>query len=168
MYLRGRYLPTATELQYGTLPKTWSTRNYCSHSALCVEAEKMGSGQTQGFFGNRDYDLEKTHCLVAWGCDPLSSNRRVPNTVHRSTKIVKRGTVIAVDPRLSKVAAKAQQWLPLAPGSDGALAGAIAHVILTEGLCRRRARSAADRLHAALAGPGTSAGPALRFDLADG
>ena len=35
------------------------------------------------------------------------------------------GTVIAVDPRLSNVAAKAQEWLPLLPGTDGALAGAI-------------------------------------------
>ena len=30
----------------------------------------MGPGLTQGFFGYRDYDLEKTNCLVAWGCDP--------------------------------------------------------------------------------------------------
>ena len=45
-----------------------------------------------------------------------------------------RGTVIAVDPRLSNAAAKAQEWLPIKPGTDGALAGAIAHVLLTEGL----------------------------------
>jgi TorA maturation chaperone TorD len=35
----------------------------------------MGPGLTQGFFGYRDHDLEKTNCLVAWGCDPLASNR---------------------------------------------------------------------------------------------
>ena len=65
MYLRGRYLPTGTELMYGTLPKTWGTPNYFSHSTISAEAEKMGPGMTQGFFGYRDYDLEKTHCLVA-------------------------------------------------------------------------------------------------------
>ncbi len=137
VYMRGRYSSTSTDLLYGTLPKVFGTPNYFSHSAICAEAEKMGPGLTQGFFGYRDYDLEKTNCLVIWGCDPLSSNREVPNTIHRFHEIVKRGTVIAVDPRLSNVAAKAHEWLPVIPGTDGALAGAIAHVLLTEGLWNR-------------------------------
>ncbi|MFA6441420.1 MAG: molybdopterin-dependent oxidoreductase, partial [Sterolibacterium sp.] len=93
LYLRGRYSPTSTELLYGTLPKIFGTGNYFSHSAICAEAEKMGPGLTQGFFGYRDYDLEKTNCLVVWGCDPLASNRQVPNTIHRFHEIVARGTV---------------------------------------------------------------------------
>ena len=133
LYMRGRYSPTSTDLLYGTLPKIFGTGNYYSHSALCAEAEKMGPGMTQGFAGYRDYDLEKTNCLVVWGADPLASNRQVPNTIHRFHEIVARGTVIAVDPRLSNAAAKAHEWLPVLPGTDGALAGAIAHVILTEG-----------------------------------
>ncbi|MFA7270543.1 MAG: molybdopterin-dependent oxidoreductase [Sterolibacterium sp.] len=137
LYMRGRYSPTSTDLLYGTLPKVFGTGNYFSHSALCAEAEKMGPGMTQGFAGYRDYDLEKTNCLVLWGADPLASNRQVPNTIHRFHEIVARGTVIAVDPRLSNAAAKAHEWLPVKPGTDGALAGAIAHVLLTEGLWNR-------------------------------
>jgi anaerobic selenocysteine-containing dehydrogenase len=137
VYMRGRYSSTSTELLYGALPKVFGTANYFSHSAICAEAEKMGPGLTQGFFGYRDYDLEKTNCLVAWGCDPLASNRMVPNMMNRFPDIVKRGTVIAVDPRLSNIAAKAHEWLPINPGTDGALAGAIAHVLLTEGLWNR-------------------------------
>ena len=137
VYMRGRYSPTSTGLLYGTLPKIFGTPNYFSHSAICAEAEKMGPGLTQGYFGYRDYDLEKTNCLVIWGCDPLASNRQVPNTIHRFHEIVARGTVIVVDPRLSNSAAKAQEWLPIAPGTDGALAGAIAHVLLTEGMWSR-------------------------------
>lgn len=134
MYIRGRYSPTSTELLYGTLPKVYGTPNYFSHSAMCAEAEKMGPGLTEGFFAYRDYDLANTSCLVVWGTDPLSSNRQVPNTINKFGDILERGSVICVDPRLSASAAKAQEWLPLKPGSDGALASAIAHVILTEGL----------------------------------
>lgn len=137
MYMRGRYSSTSTDLLYGTLPKVWGTGQYFSHSAICAEAEKMGPGLTQGFFGYRDYDLGKTNCLVAWGCDPLSSNRMVPNTMNHFADIVKRGTVIAIDPRMSTIAAKAHEWLPINPGTDGALAGAIAHVLLTEGMWSR-------------------------------
>ncbi|MFA6283906.1 MAG: molybdopterin-dependent oxidoreductase [Desulfurivibrionaceae bacterium] len=134
MYMRGRYSPISTELLYGTLPKIYGTPNYFSHSAICAEAEKMGPGYTQGFFGYRDYDLAKTTCLVIWGCDPLSSNRQVPNAINKFGDIFDRGTVIVVDPRLSASAAKANEWLPIKPGEDGALAAAIAHVLLTEGM----------------------------------
>jgi anaerobic selenocysteine-containing dehydrogenase len=137
VYIRGRYSPTSTDILYGALPRIYGTTNYISHSAICAEAEKMGPGLTQGFFGYRDYDLERTQCLVLWGTDPLASNREVPNTIHRFGEILARGTVIAIDPRLSNVAAKAHEWLPVAPGSDGALAAAIAHVLLTEGLWNR-------------------------------
>lgn len=134
MYMRGRYSPTSTELLYGTLPKIFGTPNYFSHSAICAEAEKMGPGYTQGFFGYRDYDLAKTKCLVVWGCDPLSSNRQVPNAINKFGDILDRGTLIAVDPRMSTSTAKAHEWLPIKPGEDGALASAIAHVLLTEGM----------------------------------
>lgn len=137
VYIRGRYSPTSTDLLYGALPRVYGTTNYFSHSAICAEAEKMGPGLTQGFFGYRDYDLAKVQCLVLWGTDPLASNREVPNTIHRFGEILARGSVIAVDPRLSNVAAKAHEWLPVNPGTDGALAGAIAHVLLTEGLWNR-------------------------------
>ena len=133
-YIRGRYSPTATDLLYGTLPKIYGTGNYFSHSAICAEAEKMGPGYTQGFFGYRDYDFAKMKCLVAWGCDPLSSNRQVPNTINKLGDIFDRGSVITVDPRLSSIAAKSNEWLPIKPGEDGALAAGIAHVLLTEGL----------------------------------
>ena len=137
LYLRGRYGPITQELLYGTLPKIFGTGNYFSHSAICAEAEKMGPRFTQGYAGYRDYDLEKTNCLVLWGTDPLASNRQVPNTIHRFHEIVARGAVITVDPRLSNAAAKSHEWLPVKPGTDGALAGAIAHVILAEGLWNR-------------------------------
>jgi anaerobic selenocysteine-containing dehydrogenase len=137
MYMRGRYSSTSTELLYGTLPKIYGTPNYFSHSAICAEAEKMGPGLTEGFFAYRDYDLANTQCLVVWGTDPLSSNRQVPNTIAKFGDILERGSVICVDPRLSASAAKAQEWVPLKPGTDGALASAIAHVILTEGLWNR-------------------------------
>lgn len=131
--MRGRYSSTSTELLYGTLPKIYGTPNYYSHSALCAEAEKMGPGYTQGFFGYRDYDLAKTTCLVLWGTDPLSSNRQVPNTINKFGDILDRGTVVCIDPRLSTSAAKATEWLPIKPGEDGALAAGIAHLLLTEG-----------------------------------
>ena len=133
-YIRGRYSSTATQILYGALPAIYGTPNYYSHSAICAEAEKMGPGLTQGFFGYRDYDLARVKCLVTWGCDPVSSNRMVPGTITHLSNIIDRGALIAVDPRMSTSAAKAHEWLPIKPGTDGALASAMAHVLLVEGL----------------------------------
>ncbi len=137
LYMRGRYSPTSTELLYGTVGKIYGSPNSYSHSAICAEAEKMGPGYTEGFFAYRDYDLARTKYLLIWGCDPLSSNRQVPNAINKFGDILERGVIAVVDPRLSSSGAKAQEWLPILPGEDGALATALAHVILTEGLWSR-------------------------------
>jgi anaerobic selenocysteine-containing dehydrogenase len=45
-----------------------------------------------------------------------------------------RAKVVVIDPRYSVTAAKADTWLPVNPGTEGALAMAIANVIISEGL----------------------------------
>lgn len=137
LFIRGRYSPKTYPLAYGTLPKIIGSPNAISHSAICAEAEKFGPFTTEGYWGYRDYDLQNMKCLVVWGCDPLSSNRNVPNTINKIGDLIDRGTLITIDPRLSAIAAKSHMWVPVKPGEDGALALAIAHVILTEGMWSR-------------------------------
>jgi anaerobic selenocysteine-containing dehydrogenase len=43
-------------------------------------------------------------------------------------------TIIQVEPRLSNTAAKADQWIPINPGTEAALALGLAHVIIKESL----------------------------------
>ena len=44
------------------------------------------------------------------------------------------GKLIQLEPRLSRTAAKADQWVPINPGTEGALALGIASVIIEESL----------------------------------
>jgi anaerobic selenocysteine-containing dehydrogenase len=133
MLTRGRYTDHNAIL-YGSVPKIIGSPNNISHSAICAEVEKMGRFYTEGFWGYGDYDLANTKYLLVWACDPLSSNRQVPNAINKIHAVLDNGTVAVVDPRLNNTAAKAQEWLPIKPGEDGALATAIAHVLLTQGL----------------------------------
>ncbi|MDW7771949.1 MAG: molybdopterin-dependent oxidoreductase [Desulfobulbaceae bacterium] len=133
LLLRGRYSYN-NDLLYGNLTKVIGSPNNISHSAICAEVEKMGSFYTEGFWGYRDYDLDNMKYLIVWGCDPLSSNRQIPNAVNKFGNLLDQGTVVAIDPRMTSSAAKAHKWLPIKPGEDGALATAMAHVILTSGL----------------------------------
>lgn len=133
MLMRGRYSDHNTIL-YDHLTKLIGSPNNISHSSICAEVEKMGRFFTEGYFGYMDYDLTKTKYLIAWGCDPVSSNRNVPGTIRRLSRILEEGTVVSINPRMDNIATKAHEWMPIKPGEDGALATAMAHVILTEGL----------------------------------
>ncbi|MBL7077428.1 MAG: molybdopterin-dependent oxidoreductase [Kiritimatiellae bacterium] len=133
LLLRGRYTYMRDTL-YGALPKVFGSPNGISHSAICAEAEKFGSFYTAGNWSYRDYDLSKTKYALIWGCDPVSSNRMIPATIKRFGDVLDQATVAVVDPKLSASSAKAQEWLPIKPGEDGALASALAHVILVNGL----------------------------------
>jgi anaerobic selenocysteine-containing dehydrogenase len=133
LLMRGRY-SDHNQILYGDLPKMIGSPNNISHSSICAEVEKMGRFYTEGMFGYMDYDLDKMKYLIAWGCDPVSSNRNVPATIRRLGRLLEEGTVVSVNPRMDNMAAKAHEWMPIKPGEDGALAVAMAHVILTEGL----------------------------------
>ncbi|ADU65134.1 molybdopterin dinucleotide-binding region [Desulfurispirillum indicum S5] len=133
LLMRGRY-SDHNQIFYGDLPKMIGTPNNISHSAICAEVEKMGSMATEGFWGYRDYDLDNMKYLIAWACDPLSSNRQIPNAIRKINKVLENGKVAVIDPRMNNTAAKAQEWMPIKPGTDGAVAIAMAHYILVNGL----------------------------------
>ncbi|WP_221251160.1 molybdopterin-dependent oxidoreductase [Desulfuromonas versatilis] len=136
MLMRGRYT-YCRDVLYDAVPKIFGSPNNISHSALCAEAEKFGAYYTEGYWDYRDYDLENTKYVLLFGGDPLASNRQVPNAIHQWGKVMDQATIAVVDPRFSASASKAHEWLPVIPGQDGALAVAMAHVILTQGLWSR-------------------------------
>ncbi|MDZ7741923.1 MAG: molybdopterin-dependent oxidoreductase [Bacteroidota bacterium] len=133
MVLRGRYSYNR-DIIYSALPKIFGSPNGISHSSICAEAEKAGAYWTEAFWGYRDYDLANTKYLVLWGVDPFRSNRQVPNAISKWPQIRENAKVVTIDPALTASAAKSDHWLPVKPGQDGALAGAIAHHILVNGL----------------------------------
>ena len=77
-------------------------------------------------------DLAGAKCLILWGMNPGASTLGGMNGY---TDLQKNGLkIVVVDPRYSETASKADLWLPLRPGSDAALALAMLHTIIYEGL----------------------------------
>jgi anaerobic selenocysteine-containing dehydrogenase len=133
MLMRGRY-SYMRDVLYSRMTKIIGSPNNISHSSLCAEAEKFGPFYTEGYWGYRQYDVENARYILIWGADPLSANRQVSYYSSAWGKAIDRAEIAVVEPRLSATAAKADEWLPVKPGEDGALAVAISHVLLTEGL----------------------------------
>ncbi|MDF1531276.1 MAG: molybdopterin-dependent oxidoreductase [ANME-2 cluster archaeon] len=133
MLLRGRY-SYMRDIIYDRMTKIIGSPNNISHSALCAEAEKFGPYYTEGEWDYRQYDVVNSRNIIIWGADPISTNRQVSYYLSVWGETLDKTHISVVDPRLSSTAAKADEWLPIKPGQDGALAVAFAHVILTEGL----------------------------------
>jgi len=136
MLMRGRYT-ASHELLYSSLPRIIGSPNNISHSSICAEAEKMGCYYTEGFWGYRDYDLERSKYVIFWGVDPFRSNRQVPRSINVLKHLQEHATMVTIDPFCTMAAAKSDVWLPVKPGEDGALAVAMAHHILVKGIWNR-------------------------------
>ena len=133
MLMRGRY-SYMRDILYDRMTKIIGSPNNISHSSICAEAEKFGAYYTEGYWNYRQYEVEKARYVLIWGADPLSANRQVSYYISAWGDVLDVARLAVVEPRLSATAAKADEWLPIKPGQDGALAVAIAHVLLTEGL----------------------------------
>lgn len=132
MFVKGRSSEVGDAL-YHYFPALMGTPNYFGHSTICAETEKEAVGSVSGLYGYRDYDLSRCKYYLMWSTDPLGSNRQQPAAAARWGEVMDNAHIIVIDPRYSATAAKADKWLPIIPGTDGALACAIAHVILTIG-----------------------------------
>jgi anaerobic selenocysteine-containing dehydrogenase len=70
--------------------------------------------------------------IVVWGMDPISTSVHTWDLIQRARRNGAR--LIVVDPYRSRTASRADRHLRLRPGTDGALALGVLHVILREGL----------------------------------
>ncbi len=83
-------------------------------------------------------DLDRTDHLLILGANPYASNGSVctaPDFPGRLQGIRERGgTVVVVDPRRSRTAEEADEWIPIRPGTDALLLAAMVHVLVRDGL----------------------------------
>ncbi len=82
-------------------------------------------------------DIERTDLLVIMGANPAASQGSLlaaPNVMGLIDGIRKRGKVIVIDPVRTQTAARADEWLPIVPGTDAALLLSVAHTLFDENL----------------------------------
>ncbi|HKV05043.1 MAG TPA: molybdopterin-dependent oxidoreductase [Candidatus Acidoferrales bacterium] len=82
-------------------------------------------------------DLSQSKYVISFGTDFLGTwNSPVAQSIGygqmRQGRPGERGKFVHFEPRISQTAASADEWIPVQPGSDGALALGIAHIIMAE------------------------------------
>ncbi len=94
---------------------------------------------TQGWAAHPGYDLDRTRYVLSFNHALLESAQPTVRWLRAYSFIRRgrpgdRGRIVQIDPRLSVTAIKADEWLPIRPGTEGALALGLAWVILSERL----------------------------------
>jgi len=123
--------------QYGIQRLRHVMRYSRQHSTIC--STLLGAGWLAGVGTRRGVDPREvidSELIVIWGSNPATTQVNLMHHIARARK--ERGAkLVVVDPYRTKTAEIADLHLDPRPGTDGALACAIMHVLLRDGLADR-------------------------------
>ena len=132
------YAGTMGMLQYSSMDRRFFHKLGATQleRTLCSSAGKAGIKATLGgSYGMDPEHYQDSKLIVIWGSNPITSNLHFWT---RAQEAKRRGAkLIAIDPYRSLTAEKCSQHIALLPGTDGALALGMMHVLVTEGLIDR-------------------------------
>jgi anaerobic selenocysteine-containing dehydrogenase len=132
------YAGTMGMVQYSSMDRRFFHRLGASilDRTLCSSAGKAGIRATLGGSVGMDPErFDEAKLILLWGANPVVSNLHLWSRVQEAKR---RGAkVVAIDPYRSLSAEKCTQHVALLPGTDGALALAMMHVLVAEGLLDR-------------------------------
>ncbi len=112
------------------LINAFGSPNNCNAYEICSwHRDFAGAFTTGGPMGSPDY--ERAGCILLWGHNPSTSWLAAAGAVAEARE---RGAkLVVVDPRRVGLGVKADHWLPVRPGTDGALALSIAGEMIGHG-----------------------------------
>ncbi len=132
------YAGTMGMVQYMSMDRRFFNKLGASllDRTLCSSAGKAGIKATLGGSVGMDPErFDEARLIVLWGANPIVSNLHLWSRVQAAKR---RGAkVIAIDPYRSLSAEKCTQHVALLPGTDGALALGMMHVLIAENLIDR-------------------------------
>jgi anaerobic selenocysteine-containing dehydrogenase len=112
---------------FGTRNLHWNRADYCGSSP------HVGNLLLNGSF-NAEIDFDHCNHIVLWGTQLGHLVETIPlHAAHKLADARARGAkLVVIDPFCTNASAKADEWVPLRPGTDGALALAILRVIVVD------------------------------------
>jgi len=115
------------------LQRAFGSPNFTGAMELCGWGRYLASLYTFGASVPGEYmpDLDRAESILFWGYNPAVS--RLAHATATRAALHRGAKLIVVDPRRTGLAAKADPWLRVRPGTDAALALAMTHVMIEHG-----------------------------------
>ena len=132
----GRYRGHMGDL-FGRFMETYGSPNHLGNPARGSEGILKGHLFTMGVRDFLAIHWEEVNYVLSFGASLLEASRPSIRNLWgygylRRGRPGVRGKLVQIEPRFSLTASKADQWIPIEPGTDGALALGMAHWIIKE------------------------------------
>lgn len=118
--------------------QAYGSPNVIGRESLGEQAVRQAMFLSQGVNGLPAYDLTNASYVMTFGGNLLETSRNVINALGTVAFMRRgrpqRGKLVAVHPRLNLTGVKADEWIPIRPGTYAALALGMANVILNSQL----------------------------------
>lgn len=111
----------------------WGSPNNIGMGMVCWNPRIWVNSLTCGWPVDDELNPELTRCVILWGINPAESDRSM-FWKNLKTFSQQGGIIIVIDPRRTETARLTDKWIALKPGTDGALALGLLHVIIDEKL----------------------------------
>lgn len=119
-----------SQVQFENLLQAYGSPNYGTQRSLCFNAMIVANQMTFGMEEpGRSYAGVKYILLTGRNLAEAISNSETGELIHAIDQGAK---MVYIDPRFTKTASKATEWLPIRPGTDLALHLAFINVIISE------------------------------------
>ncbi len=116
--------------------KLYGTPNYFNHSNLCDVARKAAFKLVMG--NDRPLaDFENTSYALIFGWNLLGAMKWAHLLGIWMRGRAKGAKMVYVDPFYNQTASKSDEWIPIRPGTDGALALSLGHVLIKKNLINK-------------------------------
>jgi anaerobic selenocysteine-containing dehydrogenase len=115
------------------LQHAYGSPNYLTSMELCGWGRYLASIYTFGASVPGAYmpDIDNAGCILYWGYNPTVA--RIAHATSTAAALKRGARLVVVDPRNVGAARQADEWLRVRPGTDGALALAIAGMMIERG-----------------------------------
>lgn len=122
--------------------QAFGTPNVVEVSSSSDSSSPLVNYLMQGWRAPAGYDWESTNYLLSFSAPLLEAWQPSVRMLQAYSRLRRgrpgvRAKMVQIEPRFSITAAKADEWIPINPGTEGALALSLARVIIEEGLYDR-------------------------------
>lgn len=139
-YSNGAPVQNIVRNAYWEFYARYGTPNQAAVPNLCFVPRLVALNTTYGFRNEDDYN--NADLIILWGANPFASMRpssfmcyEKKGCLSSLIDAMERGVdLVAIDPVCSETANKATTWIPIRPGTDGAMALAMIHTVIKEDL----------------------------------
>jgi anaerobic selenocysteine-containing dehydrogenase len=134
MFHYGRMKGSSSKIVKSYFLPAYGTKTIGNHTSIC----EGGKWTAQELTWGKHYDVNdvaRSKYIVVMGCNPLEAHTsHVPIAQRIADSLANGVKLVTFDVRLSNTAAKSDEWYAVRPGTDGAVALAMANVVMSNNL----------------------------------